>query len=169
MYALLTTLEASQATILAELKAINTRLTSTEQTLADLVVRIAQTEDQCKLLPDMRSDVDVLLRSSAQTSDSIAGIEEREGWVCIVRDPVTRLRKSLAFRATVVATPGRLLRQEESYRQRLMEEMMLKHLISLMEGTMKDLELGLVVQRSRLKANKFTLGIKWQEMFLRLQ
>ncbi|KAH8038205.1 hypothetical protein HPB51_024978 [Rhipicephalus microplus] len=45
MYALLTTLEASQATILAELKAINTRLISTEQTLADLVARIAQTED----------------------------------------------------------------------------------------------------------------------------
>ncbi|KAH8009442.1 hypothetical protein HPB51_017427 [Rhipicephalus microplus] len=87
MYALLTTLEAGQATILAELKAINTRLTSTEQTLADLVARIAQTEDQCKLLPDMRSDVEVLLRSSTQTSDSIAGIEER------LNDAEDRLRR----------------------------------------------------------------------------
>ncbi|KAH8034731.1 hypothetical protein HPB51_000825 [Rhipicephalus microplus] len=87
MYALLATLEAGQATILAELKAINTRLTSTEQTLADLVARIAQTEDQCKLLPDMRSDVDVLLHSSTQTSDSIAGIEER------LNDAEDRLRR----------------------------------------------------------------------------
>ncbi|KAH8025484.1 hypothetical protein HPB51_008399 [Rhipicephalus microplus] len=87
MYALLTTLEAGQATILAELKAINTRLTSTEQTLSDLVARIAQTEDQCKLLPDMRSDVDVLLRSSTQTSDSIAGIDER------LNDAEDRLRR----------------------------------------------------------------------------
>lgn len=36
---------------------------------------------------DMRSDVDVLLRSSAQTSDSIAGIEER------LNDAEDRLRR----------------------------------------------------------------------------
>ncbi|KAH9369394.1 hypothetical protein HPB48_017745 [Haemaphysalis longicornis] len=70
-------LEAGQAEILAELKSINSRLTNAEQTLADIVARLVKTEDQCKLLPDLRSDVDNLLTTSVQTSDRLVGIEDR--------------------------------------------------------------------------------------------
>lgn len=71
VHAMLSTLEAGQAAILAELKSINARLTNTEQTLADIAARIVKTENQCKLLPDLWSDVDNFLTTSMQMSTDL--------------------------------------------------------------------------------------------------
>lgn len=63
--------------IMSELKAINNRLAATKQTLSELSTCITTTETECSSIPEIRSNVDRLLSSAAETSSVLANVDDR--------------------------------------------------------------------------------------------
>ncbi|KAH9375996.1 hypothetical protein HPB48_010199 [Haemaphysalis longicornis] len=74
---LLVKLEAGQDSIISELKAINSRLASTEERLNDLMTRIAKTETECYSIPEIRTDVANLISTTTKATEAITNIDDR--------------------------------------------------------------------------------------------
>lgn len=77
IHALLTKLDKGQAEILSTIKAINERLTRTEETMKDLINRITNTDETCSSILEIRTSIDVLTKSASVTANQLSHVEDR--------------------------------------------------------------------------------------------